>query len=157
MHVRPARLDDLDFLVRGNRQMARETEGLELDDATLRAGVRAVLEGDKAGAYRLLEIDGRPVAQLMITYEWSDWRNRDVWWIQSVWVEPDHRRRGCYRRLYESVLADARAAGAAGIRLYVDRSNERAQRVYAALGMDGDHYQLFERMCSEDELLAEAP
>lgn len=146
MRVRPGTLGDLDFLVHGNRAMAMETEGLDLPEEVVRAGVRAVLEGTQAGAYRVLEVDGRPAAQLMLTYEWSDWRNRIVWWIQSVWVEPDHRRKGCYRRLYEAVRDEAAEAGAAGLRLYVDISNERAQTVYATLGMDGAHYRLFEEM-----------
>lgn len=146
MRVRSATIDDLDFLVRGNRAMAMETEGLELPEEIVRAGVRAVLDGEQAATYRILEIDGRPAAQLMLTYEWSDWRNRVVWWIQSVWVEPEHRRKGCYRRLYEAVQNEAESAGAAGIRLYVDISNERAQAVYAALGMDGGHYRVFEAM-----------
>jgi hypothetical protein len=97
--IRPATLDDLDFLVHGNREMARETEALALDEAILREGVRAVLSGAQPGAYRILELDGRPAAQLLLTYEWSDWRNRMVWWIQSVWVEPEHRKTGCFREL----------------------------------------------------------
>lgn len=144
--VRRASLEDLQALVDGNRAMAEETEGLELDEATVRAGVRAVLEGRQPGTYHVVEEAGRVVGQLMITYEWSDWRNRMVWWIQSVYVRPEARRRGMYRRLYDAVLAEARAAGAGGVRLYVDRRNEAAQRVYERLGMDGEHYRLFESM-----------
>lgn len=144
--IRPAAIQDLDFLVRGNREMARETEGIELDEAILREGVRAVLEGKQPGTYRILEVDGAPVAQLLLTYEWSDWRNRVVWWVQSVWVEPEHRKRGHYRRLYDAVRTEARAAGAGGVRLYVDERNTRAQAVYRALGMDGGHYRVFEDM-----------
>lgn len=155
--VRPAVPADLEALVEGNAAMALETEGVILDRATLREGVRAVLEGRVAGAYRILEIDGRVVAQLMVTYEWSDWRNRLVWWIQSVRVVPDMRRRGCYRALYESLLDEARRSGAAGVRLYVDARNTRAQAAYSALGMDGAHYRVFERMFSEDEMGASRP
>ena len=144
--IRPATLDDLDFLVHGNREMARETEALELDEAILREGVRAVLTGARPGAYRILEIDGRPAAQLLLTYEWSDWRNRLVWWIQSVWVEPEHRKTGCFRRLYRAVREEALSAGAGGLRLSVDERNTRAQAVYRALGMDGGHYRVFEDM-----------
>jgi ribosomal protein S18 acetylase RimI-like enzyme len=144
--IRPATIQDLDFLVHGNREMARETEALDLDGSILREGVRAVLEQRQPGAYRILEIDGRPAAQLLLTYEWSDWRNRMVWWIQSVWVQPEHRKHGCFRKLYEHVRAEAKAAGAGGLRLYVDGRNTRAQDVYRALGMDGGHYRVFEDM-----------
>lgn len=144
--IREARRDDAEALVAGNLAMAEETEGLRLDPEVLRAGVRAVLEGRAAGRYYVAEEAGRVVAQLMITHEWSDWRNRDVWWIQSVYVWPEARARGRYRALYEHVLEQARAAGAGGVRLYVDTRNQRAQSVYTALGMDGGHYRVFERM-----------
>jgi ribosomal protein S18 acetylase RimI-like enzyme len=144
--VRPARLDDLDALVAFNRAMAAETEGLELDPGTLREGVLAVLEGRAPALYRVIEDDGGVAGQLMVTFEWSDWRARQVWWVQSVYVAPRARRRGLYRRLYAAVMAEAEAAGAAGVRLYVDARNAAAQEVYRRLGMDGDHYRVFERM-----------
>ena len=139
-------MDDLDALVAGNMAMALETEGLRLDATVLRAGVRAVLAGEAPGFYRVIEDDGRVVAQLMITFEWSDWRARMVWWIQSVYVWPSHRRRGLYRLLYSAVVAEARREGVAGIRLYVDSRNIAAQAAYSALGMDGEHYRVFEEM-----------
>lgn len=144
--IRAATIRDLDFLVHGNREMALETESLDLDESILTEGVRAVLESRQPGSYRILEIDGRPVAHLLITYEWSDWRNRVVWWVQSVWVESEQRKSGCFRRLYQAVRDEAKAAGAGGIRLYVDERNTRAQAVYRALGMDGGHYRVFEDM-----------
>lgn len=144
--IRPGTLRDLDFLVAGNRAMALETEGLALHEPTVREGVRAVLEDHAPGRYWILEVEGEPVAQLLITYEWSDWRNRVVWWIQSVWVVPEHRRRGAFRSLFEAVHGEARAAGAGGLRLYVDERNTRAQATYRALGMDGAHYRVFEAM-----------
>jgi ribosomal protein S18 acetylase RimI-like enzyme len=144
--IRQASEQDLDALVEGNLELARETEGLALDPATLRAGVGAVLAGRVPGRYFVLEAAGRVVAQLMITFEWSDWRNRQVWWIQSVYVWPQARQQGAYRRLYAAVKAEAEAAGAGGIRLYVDATNTRAQAVYAALGMNGEHYRVFEAM-----------
>ncbi|MCK6547351.1 GNAT family N-acetyltransferase [Myxococcota bacterium] len=146
MSIRPARLEDLDVLVRGNLAMALETEELTLDEPTLRAGVRAVLNGETSASYRVLEHDGRVVAQLMITHEWSDWRNRDVWWIQSVYVAPEDRGHGWFRRLYEGVVDEARRAGAGGVRLYVDTRNTRAQAVYQALGMSVGHYAVCEAM-----------
>jgi GNAT superfamily N-acetyltransferase len=144
--IRAATIDDLDFNVHGNASMALETEGLTLDRTVLMEGVRAVLEGRVPGAYRILEVGGRRVAQLLITYEWSDWRNRRVWWIQSVFVEADARRQGWYRTLYQSVLEEAKREGAGGVRLYVDERNAHAQAVYASLGMDGGHYRVFEKM-----------
>lgn len=146
MHVREAVLQDLEVLIEGNAAMAVETEGLQLDRATLRAGVAALIEGRAPGTYRVCEIDGRVVGQILVTYEWSDWRNRTVWWIQSVYVQPEFRGRGVYRSLYAAVVEAARAAGAAGLRLYVDARNTRAQAVYTSLGMNGDHYRVFEAM-----------
>lgn len=147
--VRPANLTDLDTLVAGNAAMALETENLKLDDATLRAGVEAVLTGRAPGQFSVAEHEGRVVGQLLVTYEWSDWRNRPVWWIQSVHVAADARRLGVFRALYAHTRAAAQAAGAGGLRLYVDTTNTRAQSVYAALGMNGGHYQVFEDMFDE--------
>jgi ribosomal protein S18 acetylase RimI-like enzyme len=92
----------------------------------------------------------------MITYEWSDWRNRMVWWIQSVHVEPAARGRGVFRALYAHVRHEAEAAGAGGLRLYVDLTNTRAQLVYGAIGMNGDHYRVFEDMFAEPAKAGEA-
>lgn len=147
--IRKATLLDLEALVQGNAAMGLETEGLQLDRDTLRRGVGKVLAGEAPGTYHVCEEEGRVVGQLLVTYEWSDWRDRIVWWIQSVYVHPEHRGRGIYRRLYESVLDAARGAGAGGVRLYVDARNTRAQSVYSALGMNGDHYRVFETMFQE--------
>lgn len=145
--IRQATVRDLDALVEGNLAMALETENLALDRAVLTEGVRALLEGRARGSYFVrTDEGGQIVAQLMITYEWSDWRNGEVWWIQSVYVPPAHRGHGHYRALYEAVKAEAMARGARGIRLYVDRRNVRGQAVYHALGMNGDHYLVFEAM-----------
>jgi ribosomal protein S18 acetylase RimI-like enzyme len=149
LHIRRARAGDLEALVEGNLALARDTESVRLDPETLRTGIRAVLEGRAPGAYWVIEDAGAVVAQTMVTYEWSDWRNADVWWIQSVHVHPEHRRRGLFRRLYAHVRAEARRQGAAGLRLYVDTTNTRAQAVYAALGMSGDHYRVYEDMFAE--------
>lgn len=147
--IRKARIEDLDVLVAANAAMALETERVRLDPTVLRNGVRAVLEARAPGTYWVLEDGGRVQAQLLITYEWSDWRNRTVWWIQSVYVDPAHRRRGLYGHLYRWVEAEARAAGAGGLRLYVDSTNTPAQEVYTALGMNGSHYRVFEAMFAE--------
>ena len=148
MRIRPASLDDLDAIVAHNLALARETEELALRPEVLRPGIEAVLAGRVDAFYRLAqeENDGPVVGQLMITREWSDWRNGFVWWIQSVYVRPEARGRGLYRALYEHARKEAGAAGAAGLRLYVDLRNARARAVYERLGMRGDHYQVFEAM-----------
>ena len=148
-NVRAAGPGDLDALVAGNVALAEETERMRLDVDTLREGIRALLESRAPGRYWVAEIDGRVVGQLLITFEWSDWRNRLVWWIQSVYVLPEARGRGVLRTLYDSVRREARAAGSGGLRLYVDTSNTGAQGAYAALGMNGDHYRVFEDMFTE--------
>jgi GNAT superfamily N-acetyltransferase len=149
LHVRPATLDDLDAIVTGNLELAEESEAVQLDEATLRPGVRALLDGRAPGQYWIAEVDGQVAGQLLITHEWSDWRNCLVWWIQSVYVLPGLRRRGVLKALYAHVRGEAHAAGVGGLRLYVDNTNARAQAAYAALGMKGDHYRVFEDMFRE--------
>jgi len=143
--IRPATPEDRDALVGFARAMARETEDRELDLDTLRAGVTALLADPARGRTFVVESAGEPVATLMLTYEWSDWRNGFFWWIQSVYVAPQHRRRGLYRRLHEHVrrLA-AETPGVCGLRLYVERDNRAAQTTYLAMGMAETHYRLFE-------------
>jgi len=152
--VRPALPADLDVIVAGNADMAAETEQLQLDLPTLRQGVAAVLETRALGRYWVAEHEGGVVGQALITYEWSDWRNRQVWWIQSVNVAREARRLGVFRALYAHLRNEAIAAGAGGLRLYVDETNTRAQAVYTALGMHGGHYRVFEDMFAEPAKLA---
>ena len=147
--VRPAGVQDLEWLIAGNLALAEETERMRLDEETLRRGIRALLESRAPGRYWVAELDGRVVGQLLITFEWSDWRNRMVWWIQSVFVVPDARGRDVLRTLYNTARREALAAGAGGLRLYVDTTNMPAQAAYAALGMKGDHYRVFEDMFAE--------
>ena len=149
--TRTATLADLELLVAGNVALARESEALHLDADTVRKGVRAVLERRAPGEYWVVESEGCVVAQLLITYEWSDWRNRIVWWIQSVYVVPERRRQGLFAHLYRHVVRAARDAGAGGVRLYVEHENRNAQAVYAALGMDGERYRMYEAMFDEPE------
>ena len=144
--VRPASPADLDFIVAGNLGLAMETEDVTLDQTVLRSGIVALLEGRAPGQYWIAEVDGRSAGQLLITFEWSDWRNRMIWWIQSVYVLPGDRSRGVFRALYAHTRRAAQEAGAGGLRLYVDTTNTRAQQVYASLGMNGDHYRVFEDM-----------
>lgn len=128
-----------------NRAMAADTEGVELDPGRLAAGVAAALADPSKGFYLLAERDGRVVGQLLVTSEWSDWRDGTFWWIQSVYVLPDARRQGVYRALYAHVLETARAApDVCGVRLYVHHDNAAAAATYAALGMARAPYEVFE-------------
>ena len=144
--VRAAQDDDCDTLVRFNAAMALETEGKILDPAILRAGVAAVLAEPRRGFYLVAERGGRVAGCLMITFEWSDWRNGDWWWLQSVYIEPSYRRGGMFRALYSQVeqMAAART-DVVGVRLYVERDNAHAQQTYAALGMHEASYRMFEK------------
>ena len=139
--------EDAPAIVEFQIAMARETEDLELDRDICTEGVAAVFADSRHGFYLVAELDGKVVASTMITYEWSDWRNGVVWWIQSVYVTPEARGQGVYKGLYAYVQELANADdNVRGIRLYVDKRNARAQQVYAKLGMNGEHYQVFEWM-----------
>jgi GNAT superfamily N-acetyltransferase len=139
--------EDAAAIVEFQIAMARETEDLELDRDICTEGVAAVFADSRHGFYLVAEQDGKVVASTMITYEWSDWRNGVVWWIQSVYVTPEARGRGVYKGLYAYVQELANDDdNVRGIRLYVDKRNTGAQQVYAKLGMNGEHYQVFEWM-----------
>ena len=147
IHYREANKRDTRDIVDFQIAMARETEGIELHRFVCMRGVEAVFEDRTLGRYFVAEVDSDLAASLMITYEWSDWRNGMVWWIQSVYVRPEFRRRGIYAGLYQFVRGIAENLETVkGIRLYVDRRNEPAQEVYRRLGMDGEHYRVFEWM-----------
>lgn len=138
---------DAEAIIAFQMAMARETEELELDRDILARGVAAVFADPSLGRYYVAEADRRVVASLMITYEWSDWRSGMVWWIQSVYVIPEFRRKGVYGGLYSHVKSFVDAdPSIRGIRLYVDNRNTAAQQVYARLGMEGEHYRVFEWM-----------
>ncbi|KAK9836451.1 hypothetical protein WJX74_000830 [Apatococcus lobatus] len=143
--VRLATLADADTLTAYNMAMAHETEGLTLQQGTLQKGIETLLHDKSKGQYFVAEADGKVVAQLMITYEWSDWRNCTIWWIQSVYVHPDHRRQGLFKLLYDHVKELSLEERAAGLRLYADIGNSRAHLTYKAMGMT-THYQVFEDM-----------
>ena len=144
LQIREAVDGDLDTLVAYNLAMADETERLKLEPDTLRRGIAEVLRDRHKGFYLVADQGGRVVGQLMVTFEWSDWRNGDWWWFQSVYVAPDARRQGVFRALYEAVRARSQAASARGLRLYVEKDNRGAQATYTALGMREGHYRLFE-------------
>ena len=146
VRVRAARPEDLEVLVDFNCRLARETEDHELDPATVRRGLSRLFDNPAAGFYTVSELEGRVVGCLLITFEWSDWRDGWLWWIQSVYVEAAARRRGVFRRLFEHVREKAETdADVRGLRLYVERGNGRAQATYASMGMEEAPYKLFER------------
>lgn len=137
---------DLDVIVEFNTRIARETENKTLAAETLRAGVRALADDAERGRYFVACVEDRVVGQLMLTTEWSDWRNGTWWWIQSVYVHPEFRGRGVFRALFEHVEQQARECpGVVGVRLYVHRDNSAAQQVYQRLGMQDAGYVVFER------------
>lgn len=143
--VRAAHTDDIERLASFNEAMAWETEHKRLDAATVRRGVAAVFERAHRGRYLVAELEGETVGALMHTYEWSDWRDGDWWWIQSVYVVEHARRRGVFRALYEHLRGDAeRSPGVCGLRLYVEHENRTAQATYAALGMVDAGYRMLE-------------
>lgn len=143
--IRPARAADAPVITRFNLALARETESLSLAPVSVQRGVRALLRTPAKGAYFLAELDGAIAGQLLLTYEWSDWRNGNFWWIQSVYVAPGFRRRGVFRALYAHVERLARSRrDVCGLRLYVERGNRHAKRTYRRLGMAKTHYELFE-------------
>jgi ribosomal protein S18 acetylase RimI-like enzyme len=144
--VRRATSADAAAIVEYNRRMALETEGKSLDLATLTAGVAAGLADENKAIYFVAEDDGVVAGQLMITREWSDWRNGWIWWIQSVYVRQESRRGGVFRALYQHVLETAkRDPTVIGLRLYVEHENHAAQQTYARLGMEKTSYWVFER------------
>ena len=145
--VRTAQMKDMETLVRFQKEMARETEGIELKHEILVPGVEAVLSDSAKGQYYVAEHEGQVVGSLLTTFEWSDWRNGIVLWIQSVYVIPAFRRKGIYSNLYthvkEKVIKDEQLKG---IRLYADKTNVSAHQAYQKLGMTPDHYITFEWM-----------
>jgi GNAT superfamily N-acetyltransferase len=153
---RQATIEDAGIIAEFQIAMALETEALQLDRDTCHRGVSAVFNASTNpsaeappahGQYFVAEKDGKVIGSLLITYEWSDWRNGLVWWIQSVYVIPAERGQGVFAGLYGYLRARAEAdPQLRGIRLYADRRNTRAHEVYTRLGMDGSHYQVFEWM-----------
>ncbi len=128
-------------------KMARETEALVLEKKTLNEGVMHVLRDSEKGKYFVAEDEGKVVASLLITFEWSDWRNKWVLWIQSVYVLPEYRKQGVFKNMYAHIKKWATDDNEmAGIRLYVDKANKNAIKVYRKFGMNGEHYRLFEWM-----------
>jgi len=146
LKIRPATPADASTIADFNHAMAVETEHLQLDRERLLQGVQAVIHDPAKGSYLVAESDDRNViGQLLVTFEWSDWRNGVFWWVQSVYVHPDHRGQGVYKALYQETLARAQSAGnVCGIRLYVERDNRRAKQTYLSQGMYATDYEMWE-------------
>ncbi len=147
VQIRMATEENREIIADFQVNMARETEGLILEKATLHEGVMHVLRDPEKGKYFVAEEDGKVVASLLITFEWSDWRNKWVLWIQSVYVLPEYRKQGVFQDMYAHIKKWATNDNeVAGIRLYVDKTNRHASDIYRKLGMNGEHYRLFEWM-----------
>lgn len=145
LNCRPATMNDLAVVAEFSRLCALDSENLALDPERVRAGVEAALSDPERGRYYLAETAGGPVGQIMITREWSDWRNAWIWWIQSVYVRPEARRTGVFSTLLEHVTNEAEHENAAMLRLYVDRYNDKAESTYLARGFERAHYRMLEK------------
>ncbi len=144
--IRLALQSDAPAIIDFQKKMALETENLELDNNLVTPGVVAVFDNPVRGKYYVAENEETVIASLLITYEWSDWRNAEVWWLQSVYVLPAFRRKGIFRSMYNMVRNEAEIGSAAGLRLYVENGNTNAMKTYMALGMNGEHYRMYEWM-----------
>jgi GNAT superfamily N-acetyltransferase len=144
--VRKAVKSDAPSIIDFQLKMAWETEELTLDPETLNRGVYTVFEDPSRGQYYVAEDEDIVVASLLITYEWSDWRNCNVWWLQSVYVVPEYRRQGIFRKMYNLIRQLAEEQDIAGLRLYVETRNMPAQKTYETLGMSSEHYAFYEWM-----------
>ncbi len=142
--VRKARPEDSAAIIYFQQKMAWETENLILRPELISNGVEAVFLNPSKGHYYVAENDGVIVASLLITFEWSDWRNNDIWWFQSVYVDPSHRRKGIFRAMYQHVKKEAEKQGVPGLRLYVEINNVTACKTYESLGMNSEHYKMYE-------------
>jgi ribosomal protein S18 acetylase RimI-like enzyme len=147
MLIRKGTIEDIDQIVAWQISMAKETENLDLNHATVTAGVCHIMANESIGEYRIAIKDGIKVGCLLRLYEWSDWRAGFVIWIHSVYVEPSYRRQGVFAAMYDNVRSDVMRDGLwRGIRLYVDKTNGPAQSSYRKLGMTDQHYHMFEWM-----------
>ena len=148
--IRSAKPDDLALIVEFNLRLAEESEGKRLDKDVLTRGVQRALAAPEMCRYFMAEVRGEVAGQTMITYELTDWRDGVLWWLQSVYVRPEHRGKRVFRALYEHIAALARQTdGVRGLRLYVEEKNARAQRVYEQMGMEPGGYIVYEQDWSE--------
>jgi ribosomal protein S18 acetylase RimI-like enzyme len=145
--IRAARPDDWPVIVDFNVRLAQESEGKALNRDDVEPGVRNLLADARKGRYFVAEVEGQLVGQLMHTFEWSDWRNGDIWWLQSVYVLPEFRRQGVFRALFDKLSSEAEAdPNVVGLRLYVEEHNTRAHETYRQLGLTSGGYLVMQRM-----------
>jgi GNAT superfamily N-acetyltransferase len=145
MIIQFSNIDDLECIANFQVSMALETENLKLDPDIVKLGVKAVFDDPKKGKYLVASKDGATIASLLIMPEWSDWRNGTVYWIHSVYVTPEFRGQKIYSHMYKFLKEMVKNDGSIkGLRLYVDKTNLTAQKVYEALGMTKEHYDLYE-------------
>lgn len=147
MIIRQAKITDVENIIAFQLAMAKETEQLELNHDILRKGVQAVFNDSAKGIYYVAEDSNEILGSLLTTFEWSDWRNGNVIWIQSVYIKPEHRGKKIFSQMYNFIIELANSdENIKGVRLYVDNTNVNAQKVYESLGMNGEHYKLYEWM-----------
>lgn len=148
--IRQGELGDLQVLVEFNQALIYETENKQLPINDINAGVETLLKNPSLGFYLLAQKNNQVVGSLMVTTEWSDWRNGLYWWIQSVYIHPDFRRQGVFKALYQAVKQQAKTQTSglkvSGFRLYVEKENVIAKRTYQSLGMEKSHYEIFEEL-----------
>ena len=142
--IRKATPEDASAIIDFQQKMAWETEQMTLVTEIITKGVNAVFVNTTRGQYWVAEEEGIVVASLLITFEWSDWRNTNIWWFQSVYVLPAFRRKGIFRSMYSHIKNEADKQNVAGLRLYVESNNSRAKKTYEALGMKSEHYTMYE-------------
>ena len=144
-YIRNAKPKDIETIAKYNIKMALETENKYLDKEIITAGVSSIINDSSKGIYWVMEMNKIIIGQLMVTYEWSDWRNGMMWWIQSVYVSKEHRRQGVYSKMYNNLLELAQLdSECCGIRLYVEKENKKAQKTYKKLGMKNAGYEIME-------------
>lgn len=139
---------DIKAIAQFQVDMALESEGTTLSIDTVIPGVEAAINDSNKATYVIAYLSGNPIASLMITKEWSDWTNKWYWWIQSVYVIPQYRGKGVYKAMYNKIKDMALQNGVTQIRLYVDKTNVNAQKVYQKLGMSECHYLMYEETIS---------
>lgn len=145
--IREANINDVEKIIENNYNLAFQTENKKLNLESLRKGVENLIKDESKGKYFVYILDGEIRGQLMITKEWSDWRNGDIWWIQSVYVEKEYRKKGIFKELYEFVENIVkRDENICGLRLYVEKDNEVAKEVYNKMGMKDAGYMIYELM-----------
>ena len=146
IQIKKADFDDALVIAEFNRRMAKETESLDLDETIILGGVKGLMRNPELGFYVVAKIKNSVCGCLMITKEWSDWRNGLIWWIQSVYIHPDYRRMGIYREMYQFIADYAKKQKVIGLRLYVEHNNSIAQKTYKKLGMKKSEYHIYEQI-----------